>query len=247
MLPITPSGYSETAEQDVKIFETVEGGEIAVVGKQKLKQLTFSSFFPAREYPFAVVDEFIPPSDLKTKIEKWRDSKEPIRVLIPSSGINHMFAIKTLSCSEKDPTGDIYYDMDLVEYKELNVPAAKNKAPIHPTTNLRIRPLSPHAGGTSSKKNSVTHQAMSVATKVETNSEKSLWGETVKAFKENETVKAVVDTSKKIINAVFPVTKVLDSRGFNVGEKVVDVLKFLKKKNPRRYEGGDSGGGSGSF
>lgn len=145
-LPVSPSSYEETNEQNVETFETVLGGEIAVIGGSKLKKIRFGSFLPKQNYPF-LVTSFRDPVGLKSLLQSWQESKKPLRLLISDTNINRMYSIQQIEFRESDATGDIYYSMDLVEYRELNTPSEKNTAPIHPVTSLRARPVSPQSGG----------------------------------------------------------------------------------------------------
>ncbi|MEG6521142.1 LysM peptidoglycan-binding domain-containing protein [Desulfotomaculum sp. 1211_IL3151] len=78
------------------------GGEINVIKSPKLLEVSFSSMFPARKYPF-VVAQLKPPAKYVEYITKWMKSKHPIRFIFV--GYN------TLSSTEKK--ADITFDLNI--------------------------------------------------------------------------------------------------------------------------------------
>lgn len=48
---------------------------------------------------------------------KWKDSGKPIRVIVTGTPINYAMAIEILTYSEVDGTGDVYFSLELKEYK----------------------------------------------------------------------------------------------------------------------------------
>lgn len=56
---------------------------------------------------------------------KWKDSGRPIRVIVKGTTINYEMAIESLTYSEEDGTGDVYFSLELKEYKFIKVPTIK--------------------------------------------------------------------------------------------------------------------------
>ena len=91
------------------------------MGKTGLRAVSLSSFFPARDYNFAkTVGD---PLSLVEKIESWRNSGEPCRVVIGRS-LNMECTIESFSWGEQDATGDIYYTLSLKEYNRIKIKKA---------------------------------------------------------------------------------------------------------------------------
>ena len=59
-IPVMPSSFEVTTEQDHQTVNIVNMGEILLKGNRKLRTLTFSSFFPAQKYGFADTDNTEP-------------------------------------------------------------------------------------------------------------------------------------------------------------------------------------------
>lgn len=141
-LPVTPHTYKVQTEQNNVVVDIIDFGEAQLFGNPKLKRLSFSAFFPhpRHDYPFVVGDK-IEPSECVAKIEKWKEAKKPVRVIITESPFNLMMAIKSFDYREQDGSRDIYFDLDLIEWKDLNTPMANNDKQIDEDTGLKNRPV----------------------------------------------------------------------------------------------------------
>jgi hypothetical protein len=54
-------------------------------------------------------------------IENWIDQKVPIRLIITDTNINKEFSIEGFSYREQDGTGDVYFSLDLKEYRRISL------------------------------------------------------------------------------------------------------------------------------
>ncbi|WP_273420302.1 hypothetical protein [Veillonella caviae] len=140
VLPITPVKYDVTNEQGNKSVDITQIGEALLFGNPKLKTLSFESFLPAKDYPFIVGDTRTP-IELITIIEKWMQSKQPVRVIISDGPINLMMGIMLFSYKKQENTGDMYYSISFKEYKDLNTSSISDLSKsIDDTTGLKDRP-----------------------------------------------------------------------------------------------------------
>lgn len=107
MLPVTPRTYKVQTEQNNVVVDIIDFGEAQLFGNPKLKRLLFSAFFPhpRHDYPFVVGDK-IEPVECVAKIEKWKEAKKPVRVIITESPFNLMMAIKSFDHREQDGYDD---------------------------------------------------------------------------------------------------------------------------------------------
>ena len=124
VLPVTPDNYSLTNGQDNKVINITQVGEALLFGNPKLRTLSFSGFFPARDYPFTVGDRKSPDACVAL-LTKWMEAKAPIRVIITDSPINLMMGLMSFPYKKKDPTGDIYFDASFTEYKDLKYSSSR--------------------------------------------------------------------------------------------------------------------------
>lgn len=139
VLPVTPVDVSFTTAQDNKTVNITQLGEALLFGMPKLRTLSFSSFLPAKEYPFVVGDSRSP-HELVELLGKWQRNKEPVRIIVTGTPINAAFGINSIDYSRHDHTGDLYYTLQAVEYIDLNTSMAGSIKPIDALTGLRDRP-----------------------------------------------------------------------------------------------------------
>lgn len=116
-LPVPPETYEVEREQNNTTVNIINLGELNLLGKGKLATLPIESFFPAHEYPFCQYTGFPKPYECVAMIDKWRKSIRPIRVLITEADVNIAMSIEKFSHKEQDGTGDVYFTLELKEYK----------------------------------------------------------------------------------------------------------------------------------
>lgn len=139
-LPVTPWEYSVSSGQLNKVVGITQVGEALIFSNPKLRTLRMSCFFPDPDhpYPFVVGDEK-KPIECVELLTKWKESKKPVRVTISDSPVNMAMAIMRLDYQEKDCSRDIYYTLELTEYKELTIKNANENKQIEETTGLKER------------------------------------------------------------------------------------------------------------
>ena len=129
-LPVLPSSFELITGNLNSVVNINDIGNINLIGKSELKAITINTFFPNQKYNFVEYTSFPEPYNCVKKIDKWRRSGEPIRLIITTTGINLLVAIESFSYGEEDGTGDVYYDLELKEYKKLKTKkVAKVKIP----------------------------------------------------------------------------------------------------------------------
>lgn len=141
VLPVTPVRYVVQDGQQNKVVSVEQLGEALVFGLPAAKKLSFDGFFPSptHEYPF-VVGSGKTPADMVEQINKWKEARKPVRVIITDSPVNLMFGIMRFDWREQDASRDIYFSLEFSEYKDLNTPAAINDRQIDGDTGLKKRP-----------------------------------------------------------------------------------------------------------
>lgn len=142
VVPVTPKTYKVETEQNNRVVDILDTGEAQLFGNRKLKRLSFSCFFPqpSHAYPFVVGDDRSP-SECVELLEKWKEGKKAVRVIITDSPVNLMMAIKSFDYREQDGSRDIYYELKFVEWRDLNTPLANNEKQVEKLTGLKKRPV----------------------------------------------------------------------------------------------------------
>ncbi|WP_368292877.1 LysM peptidoglycan-binding domain-containing protein [Dehalobacter sp. TBBPA1] len=119
-LPVPPSCFDIT-QGNLNTTVNIQGtGEINLIGKEKLATITLNSFFPKEEYYFCQYSGFPSPYDCVSRIESWRKSGKPVRLIITSTDINISVSIERFQYGEKgEGTGDVYFTLELKEYRQI--------------------------------------------------------------------------------------------------------------------------------
>lgn len=113
-LVVKSPGKNETAT-------VLELGEINLLRKKGLRQVSWESFFPAHNAPYVTGWEDTAPADYVRDIEDWRDSKESGRLSITGTDLNINMAVAAEDFSYEErggEVGDIYYSITLKEWKD---------------------------------------------------------------------------------------------------------------------------------
>ena len=122
-LPVKPTDFNITVAHKNTVVNVIQQGDINLMGKTGLREVSLSSFFPAKDYNFSNNSGRKTPLTYVNKIEAWRNSGKPVRVII-TDVLNMEATIESFTWGERDATGDIYYTMLLKEYKKIKTKKA---------------------------------------------------------------------------------------------------------------------------
>lgn len=118
-LPVPPNGFEVGTGTDISTINVENIGEVSFIGNKKLKSLSMEGFFPSKDYSFVQYKGFPEPYECVKLIEKWEDSKKPIRCLITGTSVNTEFTIENFSHSEEGGSGDVNFSIELKEYRRI--------------------------------------------------------------------------------------------------------------------------------
>lgn len=130
-LPVNPEAIAITSpfgHEDVSIAQL---GEYAIIGERGLKEFSFNSFFPRDYNPtYCEHTNIHAPWSYVETLERWRDSRKPMRLVVTGSPINYAVTIRsfTYEPDRAGNPGDIYYDLSFKEFRFIDLtPPKKNK------------------------------------------------------------------------------------------------------------------------
>ena len=121
-LPVMPSEFERVISANYETNNVIGLGDIATFGGNGLAQLSLSSFFPNKEYSFNAYSDVPKPYEFVKYFKEWKNKGTVVRVIMTGTDINQQMYITNFSYGEKDGTGDVYYTVDLVEYRPITVP-----------------------------------------------------------------------------------------------------------------------------
>ena len=146
-LPVKPSDYMVGVAHKNTVVNITQLGDINLIGKTGLRDITLSSFFPAKDYNFSNNSDRKEPLTYVEKIDGWRKSGKPIRVIITGT-LNMECTIESFGWGEQDATGDIYYTLVLKEYKKLKTTTATTSGQAYSSSSSSSRSVQSAKSGT---------------------------------------------------------------------------------------------------
>lgn len=114
-VPIIPPEFSLSSPIKDETFETVTGEELAFIDPIGLGGISWSSFFPSRDYPFLRCARLSDVWQYREKLMGWTEEKYPIRLVITDTPINMAVKVTGFEC-KIGADGDLYYDLSLKEF-----------------------------------------------------------------------------------------------------------------------------------
>lgn len=118
-LPVNPPSIKINGSWGFQDIEVAGLGEYTVIGDGKLKEISIASFFPRDYNPAYCEHDLIhDPWTYVETIERWIESRRPIRLTITGTPINMAVTIRSFNydADRNGSVGDIYYDISLKEY-----------------------------------------------------------------------------------------------------------------------------------
>ena len=138
--PVPPPVINVSSPFSNTDIDIVNGKEFTIIGDRQLKEFSFASFLP-RDYNSTYCDYVDIPDPYKfvNWIERWRNSKRPLRFIVTGTNINVAVTIRDFpyDLERAGEPGDIYFSIVLKEYEFLKlgkkVDVTKPKSPTKPT------------------------------------------------------------------------------------------------------------------
>ena len=119
--PVTPSEVSCETSANISTESVNDLGNVSLFSGVELRTIPISSFFPNRQYSFCTYSNVEPPYEFVSKIEKWQNEGKKLRYIVSDGYTNIPVMINSFTYREQDGTGDVYFDLSLIEYKEIKL------------------------------------------------------------------------------------------------------------------------------
>ena len=151
-LPVMPSEFERVIDANYETNNIIGLGDVATFAGNGLAQLSLSSFFPNHEYSFNAYSNVPKPYDLAHIFKEWKNKGVVVRVILTGTDINQEMYITNYSYGEKDGTGDVYYSMDLLEYRPITIPTITENTSNNTQNTSRPTENNPNNANTSTQK-----------------------------------------------------------------------------------------------
>lgn len=120
--PVVPPSVGVNRSNNIDAESVIKLGEVPIFNGTSLKTIEFTSFFPNQEYNFCDYTGFMKPYEFSEKIQKWMYEGKPLRVIVTDSPTNMQCLIQQFDTVEQDGTRDLYFTLNLLEYRPIEVP-----------------------------------------------------------------------------------------------------------------------------
>lgn len=123
---VLPPEYELTSESNNTQVIVNSLGEINLLGKRKLKNISFSSFFPEQKYNFCEYTSFPTPMESVELVENMKN-KGVLRLIMTGAPVNMDCTIESFIWGENDGTRDINFTLEFKEYRKVKVKTKKER------------------------------------------------------------------------------------------------------------------------
>ena len=137
--PVVPSSIGVNRSNSIDTEAIIKLGEVPIFNGTSLKTIELTSFFPNQEYSFCDYTGFMKPYEFSDKIQKWMYEGKPLRIIITDSPTNMQCLIQQFDTVEQDGTRDLYFTLNLLEYRSIEVPTLSDNNSNNSSDNA-IRP-----------------------------------------------------------------------------------------------------------
>ncbi len=131
---VLPSEYELTSESNNTQVVINSLGEINLLGKRKLKNISFSAIFPKQQYNFCQYTTFPAPEECVKLIEGMKENGV-LRLTMTGTQVNMDCTIESFTWGENDATKDINFTLEFKEYRKVKVKTTKKKEKVTKKVN----------------------------------------------------------------------------------------------------------------
>ena len=143
-LPVNPTEINIRREKQYETVNIMNIGEIDFSQGEKVKEITFSSFFPKQYDPsYCRYPEIPDPQEAMNRLTAWMMSKKPIRLMITDTIVNALVLLSAhTSIFKGAEPGDVYYDLTCRTWREVRVrnTAEGSSVSSSASSGVRVRP-----------------------------------------------------------------------------------------------------------
>ncbi|MEN6325785.1 MAG: LysM domain-containing protein [Syntrophomonas sp.] len=129
-IPVNPGEINVRREKLLDTINIISLGEIDFPHGEKVKEITFSSFFPADyDASYCSYPDIPDPQEAMNQLTAWTAASTPVRLIISDTIINTLVLVSShTSIFKGGEPGDVYYDLIMRTWREVKVRAAAEGA-----------------------------------------------------------------------------------------------------------------------
>lgn len=132
---VLPPEYELASESNNTQVTVNSLGEISLLGKRRLKNVSFSSFFPGQKYSFCEYSSFPAPMESVRLIEDMKNNGV-LHITMTGTPVNMDCTIESFTWGENDGSKDINFTLELKEYRKVKLKTKEQKEPVPQTQKV---------------------------------------------------------------------------------------------------------------
>jgi len=152
--PVNPPEIKVNREMLYETVKIISLGEIDFPYGQKVREITFSSFFPAEyDASYCCCSDIPDPQQAMNQLTAWANGHKPVRIIISDTIINFLVLVSASNSTFKGgEPGDVYFDINLRTWRDVKVRTSAetvttslgsdNVATITPANRPDVKPVS---------------------------------------------------------------------------------------------------------
>lgn len=121
--PVNPEEIRITRGKNIETINILSLGEFDFPAGEKVKEITFSSFFPAvYDTGYCNFEDIPDPMEAMQTLTKMTANKQPVRLVITNTPVNVLVLISTHDTTFKGgENGDVYFDLIARTWRDMKV------------------------------------------------------------------------------------------------------------------------------
>ncbi|MBB6730057.1 LysM peptidoglycan-binding domain-containing protein [Cohnella zeiphila] len=129
-LPVNPEEIRISREKQYETVNILALGEIDVAQQEKVKEISFSSFFPkVADLRYCRYADVLDPQEAMNRLTSMMNAKQPVRLIITETAVNVLVYVSAhASTFSGGEPGDVFYDATFRTWREMKVRQAPGSA-----------------------------------------------------------------------------------------------------------------------
>ncbi|NJJ37818.1 LysM peptidoglycan-binding domain-containing protein [Paenibacillus apii] len=122
LFPVNPEEIRINRGKGFETVNILKFGEFDYPSGEKVKEITFSSFFPLEYDSYCVTQDLPHPQDAVSTLTNFMVSKQPVRFIVTGTYINTLVIVSVHNSTYKGgEPGDVYFEITLRTWREPRV------------------------------------------------------------------------------------------------------------------------------
>lgn len=121
--PVNPSEISIRRDRSFETFPIMNLGEVDFPHGEKIKEISFSSFFPAEsDLSYCRYNDIPDPQYAMNQINTWMSDRQPLRLRIDPTEVNVLVILSSHNSTFRgSEPGDVYFDLTFRTWRDYQI------------------------------------------------------------------------------------------------------------------------------